>query len=184
MKSILHNFLNPAHSIYFTKSALYFGPTIWVKIPSEIRNLGFKQEIKKWKPTDCPIISLIIHISWLVILHIHLLKKILPVSTILCQVTFIYHHPPPFPPDTHTIQPCEKPLHPWNNHEKKFRPKKFPGIKSLDQPNTKARWNRPTRPTKFSTLCKKWLAKEISIWKPWNWKTYIKKVLLFSFSSC
>ena len=67
MKSILHNFLNPAHSVYVTESALYFGPTIWVQIPSEIRNkkflVGFKREIKKWKPTDCPIVSLIIHIS-------------------------------------------------------------------------------------------------------------------------
>ena len=170
MKSILHSFLNPAHSVYVTEPALYFGPTIWLQIPSEIRNkkflVGFKREIKKWKPTDCPIVSLIIHISWLLILRIHLLKKILPVSSILGQVTFIYHHPP-----TRTIQPCEKPLDPQNNHEKKFRPTKFPGEKSLDQWNTKARWNRPTRPTKFSTLCKEWLAKEISIWKPWNWKT-------------
>ena len=67
MKSILHNFLNPAHSVYVTESALYFGPTIWVQIPSEIRNkeflVGFKREIKKWKPTDCPIVSLIIQIS-------------------------------------------------------------------------------------------------------------------------
>ena len=67
MKSILHNFLNPAHSVYVTESALYFGPTIWVQIPSETRNkkilVGFKLEIKKWKPTDCPIVSLIIHIS-------------------------------------------------------------------------------------------------------------------------
>ena len=169
MKSILHNFLNPAHSVYVTESALYFGATIWVQIPSEIRNkkflVGFKREIKKWKPTDCPIVSLIIQISWLLILRIHLLKKILPISSILGQVTFTYYHP------THTIQPREKPLDPRNNHEKKSRPTKFPGEKSLDQWNTKARWHRPTRPTKFSTLCKEWLAKEISIWKPWNWKT-------------
>ena len=35
--------------------------------------------------------------------------------------------PPPLP---YTIQPCEKPLDPRNNHEKKFRPTKFPGEKS------------------------------------------------------
>ena len=97
MKRILHNFLNLAHSAYVTESTLYFGPTIWVQIPSEIRNkkilVGFKREIKKWKPTDCPIVSLIIHISWLLILRIYLLKKILPVSSILGQLTFIYHHP-------------------------------------------------------------------------------------------
>ena len=67
MKSILHNFLNPAHSAYVTESGLYFRPTICVQIPSEIRNkkflVGFKREIKKWKPTDCPIVSLIIQIS-------------------------------------------------------------------------------------------------------------------------
>ena len=36
MKSILHNFLNPAHSVYVTESAWYFRSTIWVQIPSEI----------------------------------------------------------------------------------------------------------------------------------------------------
>ena len=106
MKSILHNFLNPAHSVYVTESALYFGPTIWVQIPSEIRNkeflVGFKREIKKWKPTDCPIVSLIIQISWLLILRVHHLKKILPVSSILGQATFIYYHPPPTHTHTHT----------------------------------------------------------------------------------
>ena len=67
MKNILHSFLNPAHSVYVTEPALYFGPTIWLQIPSEIRNkkflVGFKRQIKKWKPTDCPILSLIIQIS-------------------------------------------------------------------------------------------------------------------------
>ena len=46
VKSILNSFLNPAHSIYVTESALYFRPTIWVQIPSEIRKkkflVGFK----------------------------------------------------------------------------------------------------------------------------------------------
>ena len=67
MKSLLHNFLNPAHSVYDTESALYFGPTIWVQISSEIRNkkflVVFERDIKKWKSTDCPIVSLIIQIS-------------------------------------------------------------------------------------------------------------------------
>ena len=50
---------NPIHSVYnCTKSASYLGIKIWDQIPSEIRNKkslkGFKWEIKKWKPTDCP----------------------------------------------------------------------------------------------------------------------------------
>ena len=145
MRSITHNFLNPAHSAYVTGSALYFGPTIWVQIPSEIRNkkflVGFKRKIKKWKPTDCPIVSLIIHISWLLILRIHLLKKILPVTSILGHVTFIYHFylpstppppPPPLPPYTHTQYSSVKNLwthkittrksvDPRNSQEKKVR---------------------------------------------------------------
>ena len=50
-------FVNPIHSVYDgTESASYLRPKIWKQIPSEIRNKksleGFKQEIKKWKPTD------------------------------------------------------------------------------------------------------------------------------------
>ena len=82
--------VNPAHGAYNgTESAWYFGPKMWVQIPSEIRNkkflVGFKREIKKWKSTDCPVVSLIIQFSWLLILHIHLHKKILPVSSISGQ---------------------------------------------------------------------------------------------------
>ena len=52
-------FVNSIHSFYYaTESASYLGPNIWQQIPSEIRNKvsleGFKREIKKWKPTDCP----------------------------------------------------------------------------------------------------------------------------------
>ena len=77
--------VNPVHGVYNgTESASYFGPKIWEQIPCEIRYkkffAGFKWEIKK--PTECPIVSLIIHISWLLILRIHLLKKTLPVSSI------------------------------------------------------------------------------------------------------
>ena len=51
--------VNPVYSVYnCTKSASYLGIKIWDQIPSEIRNKkslkGFKWEIKKWKPTDCP----------------------------------------------------------------------------------------------------------------------------------
>ena len=47
------------HSVYNgAESASYLGPKIWKQIPSEIRNkeslVGFKREIKKWKPIDCP----------------------------------------------------------------------------------------------------------------------------------
>ena len=53
-----HFFVNPIHSVYnSTESASYLVPKIWEQIPSEIRNKksleGFKQEIKKWKPTNC-----------------------------------------------------------------------------------------------------------------------------------
>ena len=79
--------VNPVHSVYNgTESASYFGPKIWEQIPCEIRNkkflVGFNREIKKWKPTECPVVSLIIQISWLLILRIHFLEKTLPVSPI------------------------------------------------------------------------------------------------------
>ena len=49
------------HSVYNgTESASYFRPKIWEQIPSEIQNkkflVGFKREIKKRKPTECPIV--------------------------------------------------------------------------------------------------------------------------------
>ena len=47
------------HNVYNgTESASYLGPKIWEQIPAEIKNKdsygGFKIEIKKWKPTECP----------------------------------------------------------------------------------------------------------------------------------
>ena len=53
------SFVNPIHSVYNgTESASYLVPKIWEQIPYEIRNKksleGFKLEIKKWKPTNCP----------------------------------------------------------------------------------------------------------------------------------
>ena len=47
------------HSVYNgTESTSYLGPKIWEQIPAEIKNKdsldGFKKEIKKWKPTECP----------------------------------------------------------------------------------------------------------------------------------
>ena len=52
-------FVNPIQSVYNgSESASYLGPKIWKQIPSEIGNQkslkGFKREIKKWKPKDCP----------------------------------------------------------------------------------------------------------------------------------
>ena len=39
-------------------SASYLGPNIWEQIPAEVKNKdsldGFKNEIKKWKPSECP----------------------------------------------------------------------------------------------------------------------------------
>ena len=47
------------HSVYYgTESTSYLGPKIWEQIPAETKNKnsldGFKKEIKKWKPTECP----------------------------------------------------------------------------------------------------------------------------------
>ena len=40
------------------ESASYLEPKIWEQIPAEIKNKdsldGFKKEIIKWKPTECP----------------------------------------------------------------------------------------------------------------------------------
>ena len=39
-------------------SISYFGSVLWNSIPANIRNIetldGFKAEIKKWKPINCP----------------------------------------------------------------------------------------------------------------------------------
>ena len=50
---------DPIHSVFNgTESASYLGPKIWEQIPVEIKNKdsldGFKTEIKKWKPSECP----------------------------------------------------------------------------------------------------------------------------------
>ena len=41
-----------------SESASYLGPKIWEQIPSEIKTInslvGFKKEIRKWKPVNCP----------------------------------------------------------------------------------------------------------------------------------
>ena len=55
-----HSSSDPIHSVYNgTESTSYLGPKIWEKIPAEIKNKdsldGFKKEIKKWKPTECPL---------------------------------------------------------------------------------------------------------------------------------
>ena len=52
-----HFSTDPIHSVYNgTESASYLGPNIWEQIPAENKNFldGFKKEVKKWKPTDCP----------------------------------------------------------------------------------------------------------------------------------
>ena len=79
--------VNPVHSVYNgTEWASYFGRKIWEQIPCEIRNkkfiVGFNREIKKQKPTECPIVSLIIKISWWLILRIHLLEKTPPLNVL------------------------------------------------------------------------------------------------------
>ena len=56
---ILHIIIYGIHSVYDgTESASYLGPKISEQIPAEIKNIdslnGFKKEIKKWKPTECP----------------------------------------------------------------------------------------------------------------------------------
>ena len=50
---------DPIHSVYNgTESASYLGPKIWEQIPAEIKNKesldGFKREVRKWKPVQCP----------------------------------------------------------------------------------------------------------------------------------
>ena len=54
-----HFSIDPVHSVYNgIESASYLGPKIWEQIPAEIKNKdsldGYKKEIKKWKPTECP----------------------------------------------------------------------------------------------------------------------------------
>ena len=50
---------NQINSVYHgSESASYLGPKIWEQIPSAIKNkdslIGFKKEIKKWIPLNCP----------------------------------------------------------------------------------------------------------------------------------
>ena len=47
------------HCVYNgSESASYLGPKIWEQIPTEIKMInslaGFKKEIRKWKPVNCP----------------------------------------------------------------------------------------------------------------------------------
>ena len=54
-----HFSTDPIHSAYKgSESASYIGPKILEQIPAEIKNKdsldGFKKEIKKWKPSECP----------------------------------------------------------------------------------------------------------------------------------
>ena len=51
--------VNPIHSVFNgSESASYLGPKISEEIPTDIKNkdslIGFKNEIKKWKPLNCP----------------------------------------------------------------------------------------------------------------------------------
>ena len=59
LRDTLHLSTDPVHSAYNgTESASYLGPKIWEQIPAEIKNKdfldGFKKEINKCKPTECP----------------------------------------------------------------------------------------------------------------------------------
>ena len=47
------------HCVYNgSESTSYLGPKIWGQIPNEIKEInslvGFKKEIRKWKPVNCP----------------------------------------------------------------------------------------------------------------------------------
>ena len=51
--------VDPIHSVFNGReSASYLGSKIWEEIPTDIKNkdslIGFKKEIKKWKPLNCP----------------------------------------------------------------------------------------------------------------------------------
>ena len=51
--------VDPIHSVFNgSESASYLGSKIWEQIPCEIKNInslvGFKKEIRKWNPTNCP----------------------------------------------------------------------------------------------------------------------------------
>ena len=50
--------VNPIHSVFNgSESASYLGTTIWKEMPTNTKNkdslIGFKKEIKKWKPLNC-----------------------------------------------------------------------------------------------------------------------------------
>ena len=50
--------VDPIYSIFNgSESASYLGCKIWEEIPTDIKNkdsvIGFKKEIKKWKPLNC-----------------------------------------------------------------------------------------------------------------------------------
>ena len=49
--------VDPIHSVFNgSESASYLGPRIWEEKTSKIKDslIGFKKEIKKWKPLNCP----------------------------------------------------------------------------------------------------------------------------------
>ena len=51
--------VDPIHCVFNgSESASYLRPKIWEQIPFEIKNInslvGFKKEIRKWKPANCP----------------------------------------------------------------------------------------------------------------------------------
>ena len=49
---------DPIHTVLnVSESASYLGARIWEEIPTDIKEdslIGFKKEIKKWKPLNCP----------------------------------------------------------------------------------------------------------------------------------
>ena len=51
--------VDPIQSVFIgSESASYLGRKIWEEIPTDAKNkdslIGFKKEIKKWKPLNCP----------------------------------------------------------------------------------------------------------------------------------
>ena len=59
LRHTLQFLVDPIHSVFNgSESGSYLGPKSWEEIPTDIKNkdslIGFKKEIKKWKPLICP----------------------------------------------------------------------------------------------------------------------------------
>ena len=59
LRHISQFLVDPIHSVFNgSESVSHLGSKIWEQIPFEIENInflvGFKKEIRKWKPANCP----------------------------------------------------------------------------------------------------------------------------------